>query len=658
MAEITIPTEILNAGTVNVSDVLLKRRKQIGNRLGIWTLLMAACVPTLGWAWTLAYAATYFVLQGGEAVLYRSPKAFQNAGAGKAITLAILACSVATFTSPGLFAVLKMGSWGEVCAVYLLASTALGSALSTVGCRAAFLALFTPCVIYLAILPVTAMLMDGAPSALFIIIVGLGSFYFIFNSAQIWRGSTHAKQAELQAVRRYISARDAHEAKLLKLTQRDSLTGLFNRDVLRARLAELTETGQPACLLVIDLDGFKFVNDTLGHSAGDEVLRTVASRLLRAARELDTASRIGGDEFALLLTHTADPIAALAVADRLILEITQPVQFDALPINIGASIGIAISPLHSGDAGQLFAYADLALYQAKAEGRHCARLFHAGLRAVAEGKVLRDTELHQALEYGEFELFYQPQIRLSDGALAGAEALLRWRHPTQGLLTPEHFLPALEIGRLSARVGAWVIETACAQAALWRVTLGPDFRMGVNLFGAQFRAGNLVEWVQAALFKTGLPPRALEIEITENIILRHEDEMIRPLRQLREMGVGIAFDDYGTGFASLSMLTRYPVSRLKIDRAFTMAICESHADAAVVRYIIGLGATLGIAITAEGIETPEQAAALLQDGCDEGQGYYFGKPMAAAEFHAYAAKQFPSGDRTIWSRLSSQPIAE
>jgi diguanylate cyclase (GGDEF)-like protein len=568
-----------------------------------------------------------------------------------------MACSVAAFISPAAFAVLKMGSWGEVCAVYLLASTALGSALITVGCRAAFIAVFTPCVIYLTILPVTAVMMDGAPSLLFIVIVVLGSFYFIFNSAQIWHGSTQAKQAELEAVRRYISARDAHEAKLLKLTQRDSLTGLYNRDVLRARLAELTATQQPACLLVIDLDGFKFVNDTLGHSAGDEVLRIVASRLLRAARELDTASRIGGDEFALLLTHTADPMAALAVADRLIMEITQPVQFDALPINIGASIGIAISPLHSGDAGQLFAYADLALYQAKAEGRHCARLFHSGLRAVAEGKVLRDTELHQALEYGEFELFYQPQIRLSDGGLAGAEALLRWRHPTQGLLTPEHFLPALEIGRLSARVGAWVIETACAQAALWRMTLGPDFRMGVNLFGAQFRAGNLVEWVQAALTKTGLPAGALEIEITENIILRHEDEMIQPLRQLREVGVGIAFDDYGTGFASLSMLTRYPVSRLKIDRAFTMAICESQADAAIVRYIIGLGATLGIAITAEGIETPEQAACLLRDGCDEGQGYYFGKPMTAADFYAYTAQHFPHGDREIWVRLSSQLVA-
>ncbi len=645
----------MNAGIVNVSDVLQKRRDQLGIRLCLWILMMAACLPTLGWLRTLGYAAIYLVLQGFEATLYRRPKPFQNTGSGRLVVLAVLTCSVSTFVSPALVAVLKMGSWGEVCAVYLLASTALSSALITIGCRAAFIALFNPCVVYLIVVLVTAILMNGAPSLLFLVIVTLGSFFFIFNSAQIWRSSTLSKQAELQAVRRYIAERDAHESKLLKLTQRDSLTGLFNRDVLRARLGELTEARLPACLLLIDLDGFKFVNDTLGHSAGDEVLRIVAARLLRAARELDTASRIGGDEFALLLTHTADPMAAIAVAERLLMEITQPVQFDALPINIGASIGIAISPLHSVDAGQLFAFADLALYQAKAEGRHCARLFHAGLRAVAEGKVLRDTELHQALEYGEFELFYQPQIRLADGALAGAEALLRWRHPSQGLLSPEHFLPALEIGRLSARVGAWVIETACAQAALWRVTFGPEFRMGVNLFGSQFRAGNLVEWVQAALFKTGLPPDALEIEITENIILRHEDEMIRPLQQLRDMGVGIAFDDYGTGFASLSMLTRYPVSRLKIDRAFTLAICESHADAAIVRYIIGLGGTLGIAITAEGIETPEQAAALLQDGCDEGQGYYFGKPMSAAEFQSYAAKQLQQGDRKVWSHSSFTP---
>jgi diguanylate cyclase (GGDEF)-like protein len=634
--------------------VLLKRHKQAGTRLCIWVLLMAACLPTLGWAWTAAYAAIFFLLQGGEAALYGTPKAFQNTGAGKVVVLAVLACSITIFVSPLLIALFKMGSWGEVCAVYLLASTGFGSALISVGCRAAFIAMFTPCVIYVVAMPVLAVMINGVPSPLIAIIVLLGSFYFILNSVQIWRCGTQAKQAELQAVRRYISQRDAHEAKLLKLTQRDSLTGLFNRDVLRARLAELTETGQPASLLLIDLDGFKFVNDTLGHIAGDEVLCIVASRLLRAARELDTAARIGGDEFALLLTQIADPAAAIAVAERLIMEITQPVQFDALPINIGASIGIAISPLHSGDAGQLFAYADLALYQAKAEGRHCARLFHAGLRAIAEGKVLRDTELHQALEHGEFELFYQPQMRLVDGSLAGAEALLRWRHPSQGLLLPEQFLPALEIGRLSTRVGAWVIETACAQAALWRMTFGPNFRMGVNLFGAQFRAGNLVEWVQAALTKTGLPPSALEIEITENIILRHEDEMIGPLKQLRELGVGVAFDDYGTGFASLSMLTRYPVSRLKIDRAFTMAICESRADAAIVRYIIGLGATLGIAITAEGIETPEQASILLRDGCDEGQGYYFGKPMTSSDFKTHAMRHFPHGDRAIRSRVASQ----
>ncbi len=637
-----------------MSDVLVKRRKQVGTRLGIWTLLMAACVPTIGWAWSLAYAAPYFALQVAEAAIYRSPKAFQDAGIGRAMALGIMACGVAIYTSPAMLALLKMGSWGEVCAVYLLASTALGAAVNSIGCRPAFIASFTPCVIYLAILPVAGVLINGIPSPLICIIIVLGTFFFVFNSAQIWRSSTQAKRAELQAVSDYIVERDAHEAKLLKLTQRDSLTGLFNRDVLRTRLAELTAAGQPCCLLLIDLDGFKFVNDTLGHIAGDEVLRIVASRLLRAARELDTASRIGGDEFALLMTHTADPMAAIAVADRLIMEITQPVQFDALPINIGASIGIAISPLHSADAGQLFAYADLALYQAKAEGRHCARVFHPGLRAVAEGKVLRDTELHQALEYGEFELFYQPQVRLSDGSLAGAEALLRWRHPTQGLLLPEHFLPALEIGRLSTRVGAWVIETACAQAAIWRKTFGPDFRMGVNLFGAQFRAGNLVEWVQSALTKTNLPPQALEIEITENIILRHEDEVIGPLQQLRALGVGIAFDDYGTGFASLSMLTRYPVSRLKIDRGFTLAICESHADAAIVRYVIGLGATLGIAITAEGIETPEQAAALLRDGCDEGQGYYFGKPMAADDFRQHAARNFPQGGKASRSRLSSK----
>jgi EAL domain-containing protein (putative c-di-GMP-specific phosphodiesterase class I) len=251
---------------------------------------------------------------------------------------------------------------------------------------------------------------------------------------------------------------------------------------------------------------------------------------------------------------------------------------------------------------------------------------------VAQGKMLRDTELRLAMERGEFEMFYQPQIRLSDHALTGAEALLRWRHPEYGLLKPADFLTALEGGLLSARVGAWVIETACHQAALWRARGASDFRIGVNVFGAQFRSGNLVAWVSQACAAAGLPPHALEIEITENTILRHEDEIIGPLQELRALGVGVAFDDYGTGHASLSMLTRFPVSRLKIDRSFTKAICESPSEAAIVHAIIGLACALDLQVTAEGIETSGQAEALSRERCDEGQGYYFGKPMSAADF--------------------------
>jgi diguanylate cyclase (GGDEF)-like protein len=541
------------------------------------------------------------------------------------------------YGSPSLLLSREFGSWGDASASYLLCGTMINAVLTTIGCRAAFRACLYPYMFYLGIMPLNTPVWPVRLTQPILLSMLFGAMFLSFNAWQMWRAASRNKRNEIAAARQYVAERDANEQLLFRIAQQDALTGLLNRDVLQARLALNVAGGRRGALLMIDLDGFKYVNDTLGHSMGDKVLREVATRLAAQAGAAGVAARLGGDEFALLIPDISAP-EALALAGRLIADISRPLALESSPMNIGASIGIVLHPLHGDDAETLFANADMALYQAKGEGRHCARLYHAELRERARGKVLRDTELRIALERGEFEMFYQPQIRLSDGALAGAEALLRWRHPERGLLAPGEFLTALEGGLLSARVGAWVIETACRQAAMWREDGLPDFKIAVNVFGAQFRSGNLVEWVGQACEKAGLPPSALEIEITENVILRHEDEVIAPLRELRALGVGVAFDDFGTGFASLSMLTRFPVSRLKIDRSFTQAICERAPEAAVVHAVMELARTLDLAVTAEGVETPAQVAALKLEGCEAAQGFYFGAPMRAAAFANWFAE--------------------
>ncbi|WP_298281088.1 bifunctional diguanylate cyclase/phosphodiesterase [Acidocella sp.] len=623
---------LLTSDKASLTDMLRLRRRQLMVRLGAATVITLTLGPVLGWALMAGYGAAYAALQLIEAHWFGEHPARAEAPRARAAVLTLMFANALLFCTPVPLLVETFGPWGQVMAVYFITATASSAVLSTIGCPDGAVALSLPPLLYAAALPFIRPGTAATPPSLVVTSLVLGGAYFTFNVTQLWLGSTRARRAELAAVRHHMAERDAQEARLYQLTQQDTLTGLLNRDALRARLREAMRAQQPVALLLIDLDGFKFINDTLGHGAGDEVLVEIAGRIRASAREHDDAARLGGDEFALLLGGVTTSAQAMRAAERLIDEITQPVLLDGQPVNAGASIGIALAPLHGNEAGQIYANADLALYRAKAEGRHCARVFSAELRNLAQDRARRDSELRQALDEGEFEIFYQPLVRLSDGRLTGAEALLRWRHPHQGLLAPAAFLGALEEGMLGARVGAWVIETACAQAVRWRAALKPDLRMAVNLFGAQFRSGNLAAWVEAALAKTVLPPAALEIEITEALILRHEDDVVAPLQALRARGVGVAFDDYGTGFASLSMLTRYPVSRLKIDRSFTRLICENTAEAEIVRAVIGLAGGLGLDVTAEGIETQAQALRLAGEGCTEGQGFFYGKPMSAVEF--------------------------
>lgn len=434
------------------------------------------------------------------------------------------------------------------------------------------------------------------------------------------------------AILRDITERRNNEERLLRLAHIDPLTGLPNRTLLRERLEQALPVEKAACVMMVDLDGFKDVNDSFGHAGGDALLAMVAKRLQACVRAADTVARMGGDEFAVFLPGLSDIARMTGVADDLIESVSRILTIEGQAVAIGASVGIAIFPDHGTTVRELLTSADMALYQAKADGRQCHRFFTAGLREAASVRRAWQSDLAHAAEHDEFELYYQPQVSLATGSLVGAEALLRWRHPTKGLIGPAAFLPALEAGFLAPRIGAWIVRTACHQAAQWCARTAGPFRMGVNLFGAQFRAGDLAHKIRAALDESGLPPSSLELEITENIILRHDEQMIGPLRELRELGVGIAFDDYGTGYASLSMLKRYPLTRLKIDQTFVRTMLDSPEDAAIIRAILYLGRSFGLEVIAEGVETEAQAARLRKKGCETAQGYLFGAPMPAAEF--------------------------
>lgn len=426
--------------------------------------------------------------------------------------------------------------------------------------------------------------------------------------------------------------RHERENALRRMATTDGLTGLANRAAFfRSVERELVES-RPVAVVMIDLDGFKDVNDTLGHAIGDGILQQVAQRLNDCAGEHDLAARIGGDEFALLLAGTDSPARASEIAQALLNSIEIPIVIDGHEVGVSASAGIALAPLHAAEALELIGNADLALFKAKKVGRAQCFTYLPALRMEAVARRLYSMELHRAAHEGEFLMFYQPQVRLSDGRLSGAEALIRWLHPERGLLAPAAFLPALEGGPLAAMVGTWALEEACAQTAFWRRNGAPHFRIGVNLFSAQFRVGDLVAEVAEVLDRYGLPPDALELEVTENIVLDHDDRVLDTLQRVRALGVGVSFDDFGTGYASLSLLKRYPLTRIKIDRSFVEGMLESERDASVVRAILDIARSFELESIAEGIERDVQRIRLFNEGCTDGQGYLFGQALSAEQF--------------------------
>lgn len=440
-----------------------------------------------------------------------------------------------------------------------------------------------------------------------------------------------------------ITARRAAEERLRFLAHYDSLTGLMNRQRLLELMGEAATDGRPVGLILLDLDGFKHVNDTMGHGAGDLLLTEVAGRFALATPDAYSLARLGGDEFAVLLSGCDAPATAVGCARALQAMLEQPFRICERSFQIGTCAGVALAGA-TDDTSTLLANADLALYQAKAMGRGALRMFHADLRQVYEARRTLEEEVCGAVLAGELVMHYQPQVRLSDRKPVGAEALLRWQHPRRGLLAPGMFLGALEAGRMVGQVGDWTIDQACRQAARWR-RQGTPLRVSVNLFAEQVRAGTLETIVRRALQRWDLPPAALELEVTETIAFVRDTDMLAPLHALHAAGVTISFDDFGTGFASLSTLRQCPLDCLKIDRSFVSSLGASgplggmadRGNVAIIDSILALGRGLGLRVIAEGIETPEQAAFLEARGCDEGQGYLFGHPSAPEALRAEMA---------------------
>lgn len=441
-----------------------------------------------------------------------------------------------------------------------------------------------------------------------------------------------------------VTERCQAEARIVHIAHHDSLTGLPNRLKFQQRLAEamsFARRGRGLALLCLDLDQFKEVNDSLGHPIGDALLRSVASRLDHETRQTDTVARLGGDEFAIIQNAVEKPAEAAAFASRLIELLQRPFELDGHNVIIGASIGVAFAPQDALEADNLLRCADLALYRAKSDGRGVYRLFQEEMDARMQARRQLELELRHALQAGELELFYQPLVDLLRKTPTGFEALLRWRHPTRGLLPPCDFIPLAEEIGVIGQVGEWVLKTACSEAATW-----PDgLKVAVNLSPAQFRNHNLISSVTDALRAVALQPERLELEITESIMLQDTGSNLATLHQLRELGVRIALDDFGTGYSSLGYLRSFPFDRVKIDKSFVQEIGARQDCSAIVRAVATLGAELGIATTAEGVETRQQLEALAEIKCTEVQGYFFSPAVPAGEVRALLANLTAGANR-------------
>jgi diguanylate cyclase (GGDEF)-like protein/PAS domain S-box-containing protein len=470
----------------------------------------------------------------------------------------------------------------------------------------------------------------------------------LWSQAGTWMFMEWAQGVRPDAAGCILTGRDVSERKKLEQELRhqafhDSLTGLANRALFEDRLAHalagLRRREGGLAVLFVDLDDFKTVNDSLGHSIGDDLLRSVGERLRYNLRGSDTAARLGGDEFGVLLDGAATPEGATEAARRLLNALEPPFTIDGRHLTVSASVGISLATSGAETMEELMRNADLAMYEAKRRGGAQWRVFEEAMHAVALGRLQLGAELHSAVEQEQFELHFQPVVRLDNAAVIGAEALVRWRHPERGLLPPSHFLPLAEQTGLVVPIGRWVLAHACHALADWQRDHPRDepLSLSVNVSMRQLHESRVVEDVRAALDAAGVEPQQLVLEITESFLADETEEVLRCLQRLRALGVRLAVDDFGTGYSALSYLQRFPIDMLKIDRSFVEHARRASPSVNLVRSIVQLGRSLHLDIVAEGIEEGEQAEELLAMGVTAGQGFYYSEPLAPDRFEALLA---------------------
>ena len=433
-----------------------------------------------------------------------------------------------------------------------------------------------------------------------------------------------------------ITAARAMALQMAHLAEHDSLTGLPNRLLLNDRVSQAivlaTRHKKRIALLFLDLDGFKHINDSLGHPIGDKVLQATGKRLVDCVRAADTVSRLGGDEFVVLLSEVAHPEDAAITARRMLQAVAEPQSIDHHDLHVTTSIGLSVFPDDGLDGETLVKNADMAMYQAKENGRQTYQFFKPAMNVRAVERQSIEESLQRALEQQEFSVHYQPKVDLRTGKITGAEALIRWTHPTRGPVSPAQFIPVAEDSGLIRPIGKWVLREACNQAQVWADAGLPATTIAVNVSAAEFLQENFLEDVFRILRETGMDPRSLELEVTESVLMKRADSAVSALQELRARGVQVAVDDFGTGYSSLSYLRKFPIDALKIDQSFVRQITTTPDDTTIVSAIISMGRSMKLRVIAEGVETREEMAFLQAHQCHEAQGYYFSKPVPPHQF--------------------------
>lgn len=455
-----------------------------------------------------------------------------------------------------------------------------------------------------------------------------------------------------------VTEREQAEARAQFLATHDELTGLPNRLVFGQAVSDAVKAGrrygQEFAVIFADLDRFKIINDTLGHAAGDALLTEIANRLRQCVRESDVVARGGGDEFIILLREVSDANQVTTVARKILSIVVKPLTIHGQECRVTASIGISLFPSDAQDGETLVKNADAAMYAAKEDGRNAFRFHSQEIKNQSLERLMLETSLRRALERNELLLYYQPKRDLGRGGISGVEALLRWNHPDLGLLQPSRFIPLAEETGLIVPIGKWVLETACAQNMAWQRQGLPAIRIAVNLSPRQFADPNVLHDIRGALEKSGMPAQLLELEITESMVMQNVERTVRVLEAIKSLGITLAIDDFGTGYSSMSLVKKFPIDALKIDRSFVREIMNDCEDKAIADAIIALGRALNLTVVAEGVETAEQEAFQRAHNCDEIQGYLISKPVPADEFATFLANHAVAQLKALAAQATSR----